>query len=62
MVRVEGEILDIAGGFSVEFGSQCRHLPDDQNIQEKIHTAWLYISMVSWMVTFKLLWLLRKFL
>jgi hypothetical protein len=33
MVRVEVEISALVGRFPVDFGGQCRLLPDDQNIK-----------------------------
>jgi hypothetical protein len=41
MVRIEVEISASVGGFSVEFGGQCRLLSADQNIQERNYSAWL---------------------
>jgi hypothetical protein len=29
------------GGFSVDFGGQCRYLPNEKNIQEENHIIWL---------------------
>jgi hypothetical protein len=42
VVRIEAEISASVGGFSVDFGCQCHLLPDDQNIQERNRTIWLY--------------------
>jgi hypothetical protein len=39
MVRIETEILASVGGLSVDFDGQCCPLPDEQNIQERNHTA-----------------------
>jgi hypothetical protein len=36
------EISASVGGFAVDFGGQCRLLPDDQNIQDSDRTAWFY--------------------
>jgi hypothetical protein len=31
-LRIEVEISAIVGGFSIDFGDQCRLLPDDQSL------------------------------
>jgi hypothetical protein len=35
MVRIETEISASVGGLSLDFGRQCRLLPDHENIQER---------------------------
>jgi hypothetical protein len=37
MATTKVEILAIVGGFSVDFGGQCRYLPNEKNIQEENH-------------------------
>jgi hypothetical protein len=39
MVRFEVEMSASVGGFSVDFGDQCRTFPDDQNIQKRNRTV-----------------------
>jgi hypothetical protein len=36
MVGTEVEMSASVGGFNVDFGGQCRLLPDDRNIQERM--------------------------
>jgi hypothetical protein len=42
MVTSETEISANVGGVSADFGGQCHLFPDDQNIQKRNHTVWLY--------------------
>jgi hypothetical protein len=42
MVRFEVEISTSVGGLSVNFSGQCRPFPDDQYIQKRNCTVWLY--------------------
>jgi hypothetical protein len=42
MVRIDVEISASVDGFSVDFGGQCRLFPDDQNVQKRNRTVWLY--------------------
>jgi hypothetical protein len=37
------ELSASVGGFSVDFGGQCCLSSDDQSIQERGRTAWLYL-------------------
>jgi hypothetical protein len=58
MIRTEIEISVNVGGLSVDFGVQCRLLPDDENVQAGIALSYS-ISMVNWMVCLKILRRLR---
>jgi hypothetical protein len=42
MVGIEVEILVIVGAFSIDFDSNRHLFLDDQNVQERNHTVWLY--------------------
>jgi hypothetical protein len=42
MVRTEVKILTIVGGISADFDGQCHLSPDDHNMQERNHSAWLH--------------------
>jgi hypothetical protein len=60
MVRFDVYISVSVCEFSVNFGGQCRPLPDDQNIQNRTRTVWLYF-IKKWIEGLKLLRWRRKF-
>jgi hypothetical protein len=59
MVKFLVEIAS-AGGFCVNFNSQCHPFPDDQNIQRRKLLCLTLISLVNWMVGCKLLGWLKQ--
>jgi hypothetical protein len=58
MVRVQVEVSASVGGFPVDFGGQGRLFPDNQNIKKGDRTV--YVAVVKWMDSIKLLLWLRK--
>jgi hypothetical protein len=43
MVRIEVDMLDEAGEFSVDFCGQWRLFPDNNNNQKRNFTVWLWL-------------------